>query len=311
MDGALKASMDNLQYAEHVMPLWIDGAKTFAATASAALGLTIIFKEKVIGNSGRMKTSAYLIGSWLSYLLCIGTSILYQWMAARWIIALPDAPHTDARPEYYPFPHLGLHVIYGVMMACFFIGSILLVNASVQEMREAPIRELKEIEAAGVRLPWSLIRAKLRSESMALPIILSAISAISSALKIAEFVEQHGLMPTGQDLISLNLELAQEQPILAAAAIAINGTVGDAENRVFEGTQKRVADCLYSMDRALEDKDVLPDQRRRFGVAGRKCVCGEVGVIRDLLGGSLPPELAQIWDKYNCGEVYKLKSLNA
>jgi hypothetical protein len=90
MDAALKASMDNLQYAEHVMPLWIDGAKTFAATASAALGLTIVFKEKVIGNSGRMKTSAYLIGSWLSYLLCIGTSILYQWV---------DGSSLDHRPS--------------------------------------------------------------------------------------------------------------------------------------------------------------------------------------------------------------------
>ena len=87
MDTALKVSMDNLQYAEHVMPLWIDGAKTFAATASAALGLTIVFKEKVLGNSGRMKTGSSLLASWLAYLGCIGTSVVYQWMAVHWIIA--------------------------------------------------------------------------------------------------------------------------------------------------------------------------------------------------------------------------------
>ena len=311
MDTALKVSMDNLQYAEHVMPLWIDGAKTFAATASAALGLTIVFKEKVLGNSGRMKTGSSLLASWLAYLGCIGTSVVYQWMAVHWIIALRDDPSTSVRPEYYPFPWLAPHDVFGIMVAFFFLGSFLLIQTSVLQLREAHARELKEIDAAGVGFPWSLIRARLRGERMALPVILSAISAVSSALKIAEFVEEHGLMPTGDDFISLNLALAQEQPILVAAAIEINSRVGDAENELFQGTLDRVDACLRSMNRALSDPDVFPDQRKRYGVTGRKCICGEVGVISDLLGGSLPDDLAKIWNKYKCWEVYQRQALNA
>lgn len=299
MNDTAKVGMDNLQYAEHVMPLWIDGAKTFAATASAALGLTIIFKEKVLGNSGRMQSSRYLVSSWGSYLLCIGASVTYQWMAVHWIIALRDDPYTWNRPPYYPFPHVSPHAVFGLMMACFFMGSLFLVVASIQELRRP--------YDMGAALPWSIIRARLRGRTMALPVILSALSAISSALKIVEFVEKHGFMPQGDDLISLNLELANEQPSLASAAIAIQGRVGDAENEVFADAQKRVAECLRSMNDALGDPDVLPDRRKRFGVSGRKCVCSEVGLIRDLLGGSLPDELEQIWKKYKCSEIYQLQ----
>jgi hypothetical protein len=135
MNAPPTESLINLKYAENIMPLWIDSAKTFAATASAALGLTVVFKDKVLGNSGRMRTSSFLLASWAFYILTIGTSIFYQWMAVHWIIALREAPDTSSRPEYYPFTWLGPHVIYGTMMICFFVGSIVLVIASAQELK--------------------------------------------------------------------------------------------------------------------------------------------------------------------------------
>jgi hypothetical protein len=127
--------MDNLQYAEHVMPLWIDGAKSFAATSSAALALTVIFKEKILGVTGRMRTSSILISSWGAYLLCVGSSVLYQWMAVHWIISLRDNPNTDIRPPYYPFEWLTPHFVYGMMMVLFYVGSVLLVVSAAQELK--------------------------------------------------------------------------------------------------------------------------------------------------------------------------------
>ena len=135
MDPTFKTSVDNMQYAKDVMPLWIDGAKTFAATSSAALGLTIVFKEKVLGNSGRMRTNSILIGSWVSYFSCVGCSVLYQWMAVHWIISLRANPDIHDRPPYYPFSWSGPHYIYGLMMILFVLGSLLLVISAAEELK--------------------------------------------------------------------------------------------------------------------------------------------------------------------------------
>ncbi len=144
---------------------------------------------------------------------------------------------------------------------------------------------------------------------MSISIIFSAISAISSALKISEYVEQHGFLPAGEDLIRLNLAIAEERPILQRAAATLNGAVGDAEDELFKDTEKRVAECIRKMNRALDDPDELPDDKRRYGVGGRKCICRTVGAIRDLTGGSLPADLDTIWEKYKCSEVYSLQPL--
>lgn len=142
---------------------------------------------------------------------------------------------------------------------------------------------------------------------MALSVIVSALSAINSALKIVDFVEAHGFLPEGEQLIALNLEIAREQPSLQTAAVALNSSISDAEDELIEDTQKRVAACLRSLNDAMNDPDHLPDERRRFGVSARKCICREVGVIRDLNVGSLPYPLDKLWGKYKCFEVNKPK----
>jgi hypothetical protein len=135
MDPTFKTSINNMQYARDIMPLWIDGAKNFAATSSAALGLTIVFKEKVLGNNtARMRTNSFLVGSWVSYFLCIGCSVFYQWMAVHWSISLRANPETNERPPYYPFGWSGPHYIYGAMMILFVLGSFLLVVSAAREL---------------------------------------------------------------------------------------------------------------------------------------------------------------------------------
>jgi hypothetical protein len=127
--------MDNLQYAKEVMPLYIESAKTFAQTSSAALALTIIFKEKILGVSGCVRTSAYLVGTWAAFLLSVGTSVLYQWMAVRWIIALRNDPNTSNLPAY-PIGWLSPHLIYGAMVTTFYAGALLFVISAARELRE-------------------------------------------------------------------------------------------------------------------------------------------------------------------------------
>ena len=141
---------------------------------------------------------------------------------------------------------------------------------------------------------------------MALPIIFAAISAISSTLKIAEYVEQHGFFPAGDDFIRLNLELAEERPLLERAAQQINSLVGDAEDELFTDAQKRAAECLRSMNRSLNDPDELPERKRRIGRGGRKCACSEIAPVRELVGGYLPEELQRLWKRYRCAEFAEL-----
>lgn len=117
------------------MPLWIEGARNYATTASAALGLTVVFKEKILGVTGRARTTSVLISSWAAYILTVGCSILYQWIAVHHIISLRENPLSHEDPPFYPFTWLSPHFIYGLMMVCFYVGSILLVVSAAQELQ--------------------------------------------------------------------------------------------------------------------------------------------------------------------------------
>lgn len=56
-------------YAKDVLPRYIDCAKTFSQMAIAALSLTIIFREKVLGGTGPMKLGRLLVASWSCFLV--------------------------------------------------------------------------------------------------------------------------------------------------------------------------------------------------------------------------------------------------
>lgn len=118
-------------YAKDVLPLFIDSAKGFSQMAIAALALTIVFKEKVLGAPGPMKVSGLLIASWSCFLVTIGTAITYQWLAIR-LISLKNR----YEPEYFPLTHHSVWPgnIYGVMLISFFVGAILLVTTSALQL---------------------------------------------------------------------------------------------------------------------------------------------------------------------------------
>jgi hypothetical protein len=121
--------------AKETMPLFIETAKTYAQLSAGALALTITFREKVLGESGRMAMNAWLVASWIGYLVSIGACALYQWVAVRWIEMRYEATFgiIDSR---FPLRSYLLNPgkVYGLMIFFFFVASTLLVFSSAKQL---------------------------------------------------------------------------------------------------------------------------------------------------------------------------------
>jgi len=74
-----------MEFAKTVMPLYIDTAKTYAQLGIGALVLSIAFKERVLGELGRKSVSILLVVSWFLFLLTVGASAFYQYLAVKLI----------------------------------------------------------------------------------------------------------------------------------------------------------------------------------------------------------------------------------
>jgi hypothetical protein len=132
MDEAALAKL-----ARDLLPLYIDSAKSYAQLSAGALALTIVFKEKVLGDTGRMRLNVLLVLSWFSFLLAIGASTYYQWVAVRAIEHQAYAAVIGKEPAvYFPFTidWLWPGYAYGAMVFFFFIGAIFLVLASAWQL---------------------------------------------------------------------------------------------------------------------------------------------------------------------------------
>lgn len=112
-------------FAEHVMPAYIDGAKTFIQLSIGAIALSVAFKEKILGERTGF-VNGMLAASWVLLLLAMGSGALYLWVGARvvntWETGAPMAP-------------IGGAWVYGTMLVTFYAGSVLLVMALVRHLR--------------------------------------------------------------------------------------------------------------------------------------------------------------------------------
>jgi hypothetical protein len=151
--------------AKETMPLYIDNAKSYAGLAGAALGLTIIFREKVIGETGTIEKSFSLFTCWACFVVTIFFSAFYQWMAVRWIemrinatYGLPDTRFplgTVIKPSF----------VYGAMLFFFFVGAVILLISSTHQLlrRKHPIPPPPPVPAPphSSRRPWVYALATL------------------------------------------------------------------------------------------------------------------------------------------------------
>lgn len=118
----------------NLIPMYVDSAKTYSELSIGALALTIAFKEKVLGESGRMRKNTVLVTSWLCFLIAIAASAYYQWVAVR---LLEHFMKKVIGQGVLSFPltisWLWPGYAYGVMVCAFFVAAILLVLASTYQ----------------------------------------------------------------------------------------------------------------------------------------------------------------------------------
>ena len=128
--------MTEADMAKLIMPAYIDTAKTFGQLAVGALVLSVAFREKILGETGRKFVTLMMAGSWLLFLVSIGASALYQYLAVKFMIYLLATPDQlkGVKDIWDYAPFLAPAYIYAVMLVSFFLGALLLVLGAAQQL---------------------------------------------------------------------------------------------------------------------------------------------------------------------------------
>jgi hypothetical protein len=118
-----------------IIPLYITSAQVFLQLSIGALALSIAFREKVLGEKGAISIEILLVSSWLCYLLTIGASAFYQYLAIKFLDSVSDHP---ANIYYFEPLVREPSKVYGIMLVFFFLGSVLLVVSSAKQLFQRP-----------------------------------------------------------------------------------------------------------------------------------------------------------------------------
>ena len=126
-----EATMTRFEIDQIIIPLYIDSAQVYLQLSIGALALSIIFREKVLGEKGPMSVGILLLASWVCFLLTIGASAFYQYLAIKFLDTISE--HA-ARIRYFANLVRSPGKVYGAMLVFFFLGSILLVASSTKQL---------------------------------------------------------------------------------------------------------------------------------------------------------------------------------
>ena len=118
-----------------IIPLYVTSAQVFLQLSIGALVLSITFREKVLGEKGPISVGILLVLSWLCYLLAIGASAFYQYLAIKFLDSVSDHP---ANIDYFEPLVRAPSKVYGIMLVYFFLGSGLLVVSSAKQLFHRP-----------------------------------------------------------------------------------------------------------------------------------------------------------------------------
>lgn len=129
----MEVACNAIRYAvdKDVIAMYVDTAKTYMNLSSGALGLTIVFREKIVGAVPGSRVGTLLVASWVSFLVTIVSSAIYQYFAVKFLDSVSCAP---ARIQFAAFLVSNPGKIYGVMLLAFFVSAVLLVVASWKEL---------------------------------------------------------------------------------------------------------------------------------------------------------------------------------
>ncbi len=123
--------MTRFEVNQVIMPLYIDSAQMYLQLSIGALALTIIFKEKILGEEDGIKVEWSLIVSWFLFLLTIGASALYQYLAVKFLDSVSEAP---GRIQYFESLVRSPGKIYGIMLVSFFSAAVLFVLNALKQI---------------------------------------------------------------------------------------------------------------------------------------------------------------------------------
>lgn len=104
-----------------IMEMYSSAAKSFNQLSSIAIGVTIVFSEKVLGDKAPIDATQYLILTWILFLTSIACGVFYQYFAVKFL----ENRHADGFVFMPLYPKILVKypgVVYGVMMLAFLFG---------------------------------------------------------------------------------------------------------------------------------------------------------------------------------------------
>lgn len=116
---------------KEIMPLYLDTAKTFMNLSASAIGLTIIFREKIVGSQPGTRVNTFMLTSWVFYLCAVGAGAFYQYLAVKFLDSISCAP---GEIRYFEILVRNPGWVYGVMLVLFFIASLFLMMAAWKQL---------------------------------------------------------------------------------------------------------------------------------------------------------------------------------
>jgi hypothetical protein len=124
--------METIENSKAIMKLYIDSANSYIQLSIGVLILSVVFKEKILGEIGHFQKGGLLIVSWIFLLVSIGAASLYQYLAIKYLEIIYNLPRAKGiLPEYIEQKP---GVIYGVMLICFYSGAIFFVASAARRL---------------------------------------------------------------------------------------------------------------------------------------------------------------------------------
>jgi hypothetical protein len=119
------------------IPMYIDTTKTFIQLATSLLGLSVVFREKIVGGAAAARVSRTLVASWAFLLLSVAAGALYQYRAVKFLESLSAAPGGTTLFDRLFSPPA---VLYAAMLIFFFVGATFVALAAWQGLTEGQQR---------------------------------------------------------------------------------------------------------------------------------------------------------------------------
>jgi hypothetical protein len=115
----------NFDHEHKVMKMFCDNAKTYIQLSGTALGLTITFREKILGEREGSPPGTWMIVMWLCFMVAICAGAFYQYLAVKYL-------EREIDWDYYEgWQWLPPGTIYAVMLLAFYGGTVTFTAYSI------------------------------------------------------------------------------------------------------------------------------------------------------------------------------------